>query len=88
MTLAEFLEANDIRGEDFAKTIGVSQAYVSMLCHRKHDPSLSVIMRIKDATGGQVEAEDLVSLKTEAALATSGSILPTQTTEAEDRAHG
>ena len=70
MTLAEYLDKNNIRREDFAKEIGVSQAYISMLCHRKHDPSLSVIMRIKDATKDAVLAEDLVSLKTAALLIT------------------
>lgn len=60
MTLSDFLEKKSIRQTDFAEQIGMSSAYVSMLCRGKIWPSRDVLHRIVAATGGKVTANDFM----------------------------
>ena len=43
-------------GREFARLIGVSEAYISDLRKAKRSPSLAIAFAIEDATGGEVPA--------------------------------
>lgn len=64
MKLEAYLEANDIKRTAFAVTIGVSPAYITMLCANECWPSKVVVERIQDATGGLVSANDFLGKRT------------------------
>jgi DNA-binding transcriptional regulator YdaS (Cro superfamily) len=58
--LANYLKDNRIKQKDFAETIGVSEGYLSQICKGTHSPSLSVAVRVEDATSGAVTVRDLL----------------------------
>lgn len=58
--LANYLKDKRIKQKDFAETIGVSEGYLSQMCKGTHSPSLSMAIRIEDATGGAVAVRDLL----------------------------
>jgi len=53
-TLKQYLEAQNIRQEDFAHRVGASQPVVSKLVHEKMNPGPELARRIHDVTGGDV----------------------------------
>lgn len=57
MTLAEYLKSSRTKQEDFAATIGVTQATVSRLVRGVALPNIAMAAAIKAATGGQVDFE-------------------------------
>lgn len=60
MSLSEYLAKNNIRQEDFASKIGVTQATVSRLSNGGV-PSLKLAVAIERATRGRVKASSWAS---------------------------
>jgi len=58
--LIEWLKATNTRRNAFAREIGVSPSYVTQLCAGTIWPGRDVIARIRDATGGEVTANDFM----------------------------
>lgn len=65
--LSEWLIETGTRRSDFAKAIGVVPSYVTLLCsERPAWPGRDIAIRIREATGGRVSADDfLPSLRAE-----------------------
>lgn len=64
MTLDTYLKAHGMKQADFAALIGVDQSAVSRLA-RGSIPSQEVMVRIFEATGGEVRADDFFGLPTQ-----------------------
>lgn len=60
--LAEYLEQRRIRQEDFAVSIGVTQATVSRLARRAMRPGLDLALEIEKATDGAVPVASWASV--------------------------
>ncbi len=60
MKLAEFLELNHLTSADFARTIGVERQAVSRYVNGERFPTREIIIKIHEATGGTVSANDFV----------------------------
>lgn len=58
MNLAEWIAQNTTQ-KDFAREVGVTQAYVSLLAAGQRVPSLRLAKRISQATGGAVPTDAL-----------------------------
>ncbi len=58
MTLGEYLTTSGVSQDDFASSIGTTQATVSRYMSGKRFPSRSTIQSITLATGGAVRPED------------------------------
>ncbi len=59
--LASWLETSGIKRKDFAERIGVAPSYVTLLCSGAPGwPGRDVATRIRDATGGEVTADDFL----------------------------
>lgn len=59
--LVTWLEATGTKRGEFAKAIGVSPAYVTLLCSESPSwPGRDVAARIRDVTGGVVTADDFL----------------------------
>ena len=56
MTLAEWMEANEVSDEQLAETLGLDRSTVSRIRRAKWVPSSSTIAAIVKASGGKVEA--------------------------------
>jgi transcriptional regulator with XRE-family HTH domain len=65
MDLNTFLKANKIKGYAFAKTIGVNKTYLSGLRRGRCWPSRKLMLRISEATDGQVTADSFLNLQEE-----------------------
>jgi len=59
--LSEYLEQHRIRQEDFALTIGVTQATVSRLARGAMRPGLDLALVIEKATAGKVSVSSWAS---------------------------
>lgn len=57
MTLAQYLKSSRTKQEDFAATIGVTQATVSRLVRGVALPNIAMAATIKAATDGKVDFE-------------------------------
>ncbi|WP_072297738.1 helix-turn-helix transcriptional regulator [Paracoccus sp. SM22M-07] len=64
MTLAEYLKSSRTKQEDFAATIGVTQATVSRLVRGVALPNIPMAAAIKAATDGKVDFEAWVTSAT------------------------
>lgn len=64
MTLAEYLKSSRTKQEDFAATIGVTQATVSRLVRGVALPNIAMAAAIKAATDGKVDFEVWVTSAT------------------------
>ena len=62
MTLAEFLDANNLTASEFARQITVSPETVSRYCNRERVPRKDEMQRIFDATEGKVTPNDFYDL--------------------------
>lgn len=60
MFLIDWLRREGIRRADFARNIGVSPAWVTLLCDGRGWPSRAVAERIANATKDEVTAADFV----------------------------
>lgn len=60
MKLDEYLKTNKISNRDFAKMIGVHEFSVPRYRRDKSIPSLPTLVKIREATHGQVDAEDFI----------------------------
>ena len=60
MKLDEYLKANKISNRDFAKKIGVHEFSIPRYRREKSIPSLQTLVKIREATSGQVDAEDFI----------------------------
>lgn len=60
-TLSDFLTSKQIRQQDFAARIGVTQATVSRLAKRTMMPSLPLAVEIERATEGEVSVSSWVA---------------------------
>lgn len=58
MKLKEWLQAKEIRPSDFADRIGVEPAAVSRYCAGTRIPERDTMVKIIDATNGEVRADD------------------------------
>lgn len=57
--LRDYLETNNLQKSEFAKRIGVTPGRVSQLLNDSSEkPSLGLILKIEDVTGGAVRAQD------------------------------
>lgn len=63
MNLADWMSANQVRVDDFARQIGVHLVTAYKLRAGKSMPSVRVAAAIERATSGQVTAADFVSEK-------------------------
>lgn len=59
MNLGSYLNEKNIQHKDFAKTIGVSKTYISLVINKKRNPSLRVARLIIKETKGKVNVADL-----------------------------
>lgn len=59
MELKEFLSENNILQAHFARKIGVTQARISQIVHKKTNPSLDLARRIIKETNGKVTVAEL-----------------------------
>lgn len=60
MNLSEYIAASGLKRYEFAKLIGVSQGYVTMLCQRTVWPGHDLMVRIIRETGGAVTPNDFI----------------------------
>ncbi|MBY0137511.1 helix-turn-helix transcriptional regulator [Paracoccus yeei] len=59
-TLGAYLKNNEIRQDEFAARLGVTQATVSRLCRGDSLPSLRLAAAIKQATDNVVDLESWI----------------------------
>jgi Helix-turn-helix. len=59
MTLAQWLEKNDLTRAAFALRVGTTTATISRIAKGEQNIPLSLIDAIKRETGGEVTADDL-----------------------------
>ena len=59
MKLDLYLKKNDIPKKNFAKLVGVSNTYISLIIHGERNPSANIARRIIKETQGEVSVEDL-----------------------------
>ena len=59
MKLEMYLKKNDIPKKDFAKLVGISSTYISLIIHGERNPSVNIACRIIQATQGEVSVNDL-----------------------------
>ena len=62
MTLAEYLKTENLRPEDFGKSIQVSAASVYRYIDGTRMPRVDTLRLIVEATGGKVSPNDFVPL--------------------------
>jgi len=55
MKLKQYLKQKTVRRDEFAKKIGTSPAYICHVIAGRRNPSLDMMIRIHDATGGLVD---------------------------------
>lgn len=58
MTLAQWLEANEIKPSSFAERLGVPASTVQRWVNGDRTPRIQAILLIEQQTGGEVRAED------------------------------
>lgn len=63
--LSDYMTANKLGDDEVAAALDISRASVSRIRRRKMRPDWKTIEKIKQFTGGQVTADDFVSLDTE-----------------------
>ena len=68
MNLESYLKEQNIQKKDFAKRIGVSNTYISLVIHKKRNPSIRVARSIIKETKGSVAATDLFKKKSQIRL--------------------
>lgn len=56
--LREYLDRTHTTQNAFARSLGVSNGYLSQIMHDKRQPGRSLIFRIERATGGEVSFGD------------------------------
>lgn len=60
MTLLDHLKASGESIGDFASRIGEAENTIRKIAYRQRQPSLPLAVKISEATGGQVQAPDMV----------------------------
>ncbi|HET7411645.1 MAG TPA: helix-turn-helix transcriptional regulator [Pararhizobium sp.] len=60
MKLRTYLKEHSETATAFASRIGVSVSSVSRLANGKREPDLELALKIRDATGGLVQFEDML----------------------------
>lgn len=60
MQLSEYLKANGIKRGEFARRVGISAGWLTLLCDGTGWPSREVACRISDETSGAVTADDFL----------------------------
>ena len=60
MTLQDFLARSDTRPATFADRLGVPASTVTRWLNGERKPSLCLLVRIREATGGAVTADDFL----------------------------
>lgn len=61
MKLKEYLKENGIRQKQFAKLAGITELAVHRYIKGDRKPDCESLVKIKEATGGKVDAEDFVN---------------------------
>lgn len=67
MTLAEYMAERGLSDEEMAERIGCSSFAVKKWRYRERTPRGAAMRRIKEATGGEVTADDFLPAEGEAA---------------------
>ena len=62
MNLVDYLLTSRVKRREFARDVGVSESYISLLISGKRRPSVSVALQIERITGGEVSAINLLGL--------------------------
>jgi transcriptional regulator with XRE-family HTH domain len=60
MKLADYLEKEGISQLEFADLIGSTSATVSRIVHGGQNPSLALMIKIKEVTKGKVKPNDFI----------------------------
>jgi transcriptional regulator with XRE-family HTH domain len=60
MKLNEYLERENEKASDFAKRIGLSRSFLSLIISGKRNPSPRVALKIEGATRKKVKAVELI----------------------------
>lgn len=60
MDLKIYFYKKNIKGQDFAKQIGLSHGALSMILNGRRIPHLSTAKKIEAATNGEIKAVDLI----------------------------
>jgi transcriptional regulator with XRE-family HTH domain len=63
MNLNDWLKQHDRSQTDFAKEIGISDAYFSRILSGDRGASLTLAAKIRTATDGKVDLNDLIKLR-------------------------
>lgn len=58
--LRKWIDDQGMTCTEFAKRIGVTRAYLSVIIHKKKNISLYVASRIVYETGGEIDYDDLI----------------------------
>lgn len=66
MQLTEYLRAHGLTHKEFAERIGAQQPTVTRYANGKRFPLRKHLIRIREATGGAVTADDFLSIETAA----------------------
>jgi transcriptional regulator with XRE-family HTH domain len=66
MNIATYLRQHELTAAEFARNIGVSKSAMARWLSGKRFPRREMIVRISEATGGQVTANDILSQTSEA----------------------
>jgi len=61
MKLQDYLKKYSIRQAELSRILRVSQAHVNNILKGRKSPSIQLIKRIKEATEGNVTADDLIN---------------------------
>lgn len=61
--LSDWLAENGFSQAGFAAHLGISQGYLSELLSGAKSPSMNTARLIKEATGGEITADDLMETK-------------------------
>lgn len=60
MKLKDYLYFNRITITNFAKTLGISRCYMTMIVNGKFKPSARIAKLIEDGTNGEITYYDLI----------------------------
>jgi len=60
MKLADYLKTNQEAPANFARRIGLSRSYISLLMSGKRTPSPEIALKIENATNGKVGRLELL----------------------------
>ena len=60
MKIEDYLKKKDMTINKFAEIIDVHRTYISDIIHRRAKPSLALMIRIEEATNGEVSVDEML----------------------------